>query len=108
MENSKEKENQQIDKKEQEKLKQLLKKDTIFYSPLSPKTLKNGQISFVLPDKTGKFRITVIGITDSGKYGMHTSHIQIQKPLNAVLEYPNYIRQNDIINLNLILQNNTA
>lgn len=84
-----------------------MKKDTIFYSALSSETLENGEISFDLPDNIGKFRITVVGITESGQYGMHTSFIQIQKPLNAILEYPDYIRQNDVINLNLILQNNT-
>mgnify|MGYP001804126436 CR=1 FL=1 len=92
---------------EDEDLKEMLKEDTIFYSPLSKTALKSGKLSFLLPDRIGKFRVTVIGITPSGLYGLHSSKIQIQRPFNAILEYPSYIRNNDQIKLNLILQNNT-
>ena len=89
----------------QNELDKLLKEDTIFYSALTSNLSDN--ISFKLPDRVGKFRITIIGITSNGKYGINTSFLQVQKPFNAILDYPDYIRQNDIIRVNLILQNNT-
>ena len=91
-----------------EDLKKMLQEDTIFYSSLGKDFSKTGKVSFLLPDRVGKFRISVVGVTPEGKYGMHTSFVQIQKPFNAVMEYPDYIRQSDVIRLSLILQNNTA
>ena len=88
-----------------EDLKKMLKEDTIFYSALTTSLSQSGKISFKLPDRVGKFRITIVGITPNGNYGMNTSFLQIQKPFNAILDYPDYIRQNDVIRVNLILQN---
>lgn len=55
----------------------------------------------------GKFRVTLVAVSRDGKYGMHTSYVQVQRPFNAVLNYPKFIRQNDQVLLDLILQNNT-
>lgn len=80
----------------------------MLYVPLGRGTLDDDQISFRLPDRVGKFRVTLVGVSKSGRYGTHTSFVQVQKPLNAELEYPEFIRQNDVIKLELVLQNNSA
>jgi hypothetical protein len=94
----------EIDEKELEKV---IIDDTILYSSLGRDSIENGSVSFRLPNRVGKFRVTILGVSKSGRYGTHTSFIQIQKPLNAILEYPQYIRQNDKIRLELNLQNNS-
>ena len=65
-------------------LEKMIIEDTILYSSLSRNSFDNGFVSFKLPNRVGKFRITIIGVSKSGRYGTHTSFIQIQKPLNVI------------------------
>lgn len=90
-----------------EDLRKKLLEDTVLYAALGKSTFENGSISFRLPSRARKFRVTILGVSESGRYGTHTSFVQIQKPLNAILEFPDFIRQKDQLKLELILQNNT-
>jgi uncharacterized protein YfaS (alpha-2-macroglobulin family) len=91
----------------EEELKTMLTEDTIFYSPLSETAFSDGMVTFRLPNRVGKFRVTLLGVSSSGQYGMHTSFIHVQKPFNAILRFPEYIRDSDQIRLELLLQNNS-
>ena len=91
-----------------EELSKTLLHDTILYAALAKGTFPNGKLSFRLPDRTGKFRVTILGISDSGRYGTHTSFVQVQRPLDAILELPDYIHPKDELRVQLILQNNTS
>ena len=88
-------------------LLEIVRKDTIFYSAIGL-DLSTNNIQFQLPDRVGKFKVQVIGISQSGVYGVHTSFLQIQKPFNASLDYPTFIRQDDTIKLSLLLENNST
>ena len=93
-------------KPSEEELKKIIERDTIVFSSIGTK-LPNGQINFKLPEKAGQYRVTVTAISTDGVYGTHTSTLQIQKPVNASLSYPLFIRQDDQIKLWLTLENNT-
>jgi hypothetical protein len=94
-------------KEDDTKLRELVKQnDTIFFHPIGKK-LRNNVLNFELPDRAGKYRVTIIGVSSRGEYGLHTSFIQAQRPFNIRVDAPLYIRKNDVVILNLILENNT-
>ena len=95
-----------IDDESDEALSKALQEDTILFSALGINLPQNG-LSFQLPDTVSKFRITVFGISSEGVYGVHTSLLQIQRPFNASMIWPRFIRENDVINPVLTLENNT-
>lgn len=89
-----------------EQLESLFQKDTVFFSPLS-KSISDSMFYFDLPNRVGRFRVTVLGISAAGHYGTFTSSIQIQKPFSAFVESPNFMRNGDVLQLELVLQNNS-
>ena len=90
---------------DQDLLKQI-QKDTILYSSLGESIFKEGML-FKLPNRVGKFRVTVVGVSKSGIYGMYQSNFQVQKPFNASIDSPLFIRGDDHLNLTLTIENNT-
>ena len=87
-------------------LKKIIQKDTIVYSSIGTKLNRN-MLEFMLPQKAGQYRVTVVGISEDGRYGTHTSKLQIEKEFNATLPYPIFIRDTDQIRLTLSLENNS-
>ena len=89
-----------------EALSKALQNDTILFSALGT-DLPEFELTFQLPETVSKYRITVIGVSSMGVYGVHTSFLQIQRPFNASMNWPRFIRENDVVNPVLTLENNT-
>ena len=62
--------------------------------------------NFVLPNSVKTFRVYVLGMDFSGKYGVHSSWLTSQRPFNACLECPLFMRPKDKVTCRLTLENN--
>ena len=87
-------------------LQKQIQKDTILYSSLGESLFEEGML-FKLPNRVGKFRVTVVGVSKSGVYGMYQSDFQVQRPFNASIDTPLFIRGDDQLTLTLTVENNT-
>lgn len=87
-------------------LKKQIQKDTILYSILGDNIFEDGML-FKLPNRVGKFRVTVLGVSSDGVYGMFQSDFQVQRPFNASIDTPLFIRGEDQLTLTLTVENNT-
>ena len=92
---------------EEQELQELVKQDTVYYSPLG-RSVGKSNFKFKLPSRIGKFRVTVVGVSKDGHYGMRTEYIQAQRPFNLRVDYPLYVRKRDKLILDVVIENNTA
>ena len=61
---------------------------------------------FTLPSLVKTFRVYVLGMDLTGKYGVHSSWLTSQKPFNTCLEAPLFMRPKEKVTCRLTLENN--
>ncbi len=83
-------------------------RQTLYWNPVI-ETNKNGEasISYYNSDETTSVTLIAEGISPLGELGKNSHTYSIRKPVNIDFKVPPYLSQGDVIELEMIVQNNT-
>jgi hypothetical protein len=83
---------------------EMIKENTVFFTSLGWNSAD--KVTFTLPDDVSKFRVTVLAISEDGRYGLHTDFVSSQKKFDVNVDTPLYVYGTETVNLDITLYNN--